>query len=245
MTGAIPSQPVLRAEAPAVKLSVLIPVYNEVGTIAEIIHRVRQIDLQKEIVVVDDGSTDGTRDVLVRIAPAEDVRVVLHEHNKGKGAAVRTAIRNSSGTICVIQDADLEYDPRDYSRLLEPILDGRADVVYGSRFAGGGAHRVHLYWHALGNRWLTTLSNMLTNLNLTDMETGYKTVRGDLLRSLDLRSNGFTIEPELTAKLARTKARFYEVPISYAGRDYAEGKKISWRDGLLAIVAVVWFRFRS
>jgi glycosyltransferase involved in cell wall biosynthesis len=227
------------------KLSVLMPVYNECRTIREILSRVCAVEVPKEILVVDDGSTDGTRDVLRAEVEGRlpDVRVFYQERNRGKGAAVREAIRHATGDVCLIQDADLEYDPRDYPQLLEPILDGRADVVYGSRFIGGGAHRVHLFWHFVGNQFLTTLSNMFTNLNLTDMETGYKVVRTPLLQSLALSANGFEIEPELTAKLARARARFYEVPISYSGRDYAEGKKIGWKDGVSAIWTIVKYRF--
>ena len=225
-------------------LSVLMPVFNEKATVIEIIERVRAIPIPKEIIVVDDGSTDGTRAVLERevIGKMPEVKVWYHRRNGGKGAAVRTAIRRATGDVCLIQDADLEYDPRDYFQLLEPIVDGRADVVYGSRFIGGGAHRIHLFWHSLGNRTLTTWSNMMTNLNLTDMETCYKVVRRPLLQSLKLRANKFDIEPEMTAKLARAGARFYEVPISYAGRDYAEGKKIGWKDGVQAIWSVVRYR---
>jgi glycosyltransferase involved in cell wall biosynthesis len=229
---------------PHFKLSVLMPVYNERHTIVEILQRVRAVPVPKEISVVDDGSRDGTREVLERevIGQMPEVQVWYHRRNCGKGAAVRTAIAQASGDVCLIQDADLEYDPRDYFKLLEPILDGRADVVYGSRFIGGGAHRIHLYWHSVGNRALTTFSNMLTNLNLTDMETCYKVVRTPLLKSLQLSANKFDIEPELTAKLARSRARFYEVPISYAGRDYSEGKKIGWKDGVHALWAICRYK---
>jgi Glycosyl transferase family 2 len=227
------------------KLSVLMPVYNERKTIREVLQRVRAVALPMEIIVVDDGSTDGSRDVLHELAAAhmENVKIVFHPQNRGKGAAVRTAIAHAAGTICLIQDADLEYDPREYFQLLEPIVDGRADAVYGSRFAGGGAHRVHLFWHKLGNQLLTTFSNAMTNLNLTDMETCYKVVRTDLLQSLTLRANRFELEPELTAKLAKARARIYEVPISYSGRDYAEGKKIGWRDGVQAVWCIFKYRF--
>jgi len=229
---------------PDFKLSVLIPVYNERQTIREVLMRVGAVELPKEIIVVDDGSTDGTRDTLREIEGEglEGVRIFYHQRNSGKGAAVRTAISQATGTVCLIQDADLEYDPREYFQLLEPIIDGRADAVYGSRFIGGGAHRVHLFWHYLGNQALTKFSNMLTNLNLTDMETCYKVVRTELLQSLALRSNRFELEPELTAKLARARARIYEVPISYSGRDYSEGKKIGWRDGVQAVWCIVKFR---
>jgi glycosyltransferase involved in cell wall biosynthesis len=229
------------------KLSVLMPVYNEQSTIVEILNRVRAVPVPKEIILVDDGSQDETRQVLERevIGKMPEVRVWYHARNAGKGAALRTAIKHAQGDVCLIQDADLEYDPHDYFQLLKPILDGHADVVYGSRFIGGGAHRIHLFWHSVGNRALTTFSNMLTNLNLTDMETCYKVVRTPLLKSLVLRSNKFDIEPELTAKLAHASARFYEVPISYAGRDYSEGKKIGWKDGVHALWAICRYKFDS
>jgi glycosyltransferase involved in cell wall biosynthesis len=226
-------------------LSVLVPVYNERLTLETILSRIRAVDVPHEIILVDDGSTDGTRDLLREsIEGAEDVRVHYHERNRGKGAAVRTAIAAARGTVCIIQDADLEYDPAEYPRLLRPILDGRADAVFGSRFVGSEAHRVHLFWHSLGNRALTTFSNMLTNLNLTDMETCYKMVRTDLLQSLPLQADRFDLEPELTALLAKAGARIYEVSISYSGRDYSEGKKITWRDGVHAIWAIFAARFR-
>jgi glycosyltransferase involved in cell wall biosynthesis len=230
---------------PGFKLSVLIPVFNEQRTIRAVLQRVEDVGLPLEIIVVDDGSTDGTRAILQAIEQDrhEDIRIFYHERNRGKGAAIRTAIAQATGSICLIQDADLEYDPREYFQLLEPIVDGRADAVYGSRFAGGGAHRVHLFWHKLGNQILTTFSNMLTNLNLTDMETCYKVVRTDLLQALPLRANRFELEPELTAKLAKAGARIYEVPISYSGRDYSEGKKIGWRDGVQAIWCICKYRF--
>ena len=222
-------------------LSVVIPAYNERDTIAEIIRRVRATPYRKEIVVVEDCSTDGTRDVLQGIHEP-DVRVFFHERNQGKGAALRTGFAQTHGDIVLVQDADLEYDPKDYPTLLAPILDGRADAVYGSRFLGG-PHRVLFFWHRLGNALVTLLSNMLTNLDLSDMETGYKVFRGDLVRSLNIRSNRFGVEPELTAKLARRGARIYETPISYSGRDYAQGKKITWRDGVAALWHIFRFRF--
>jgi glycosyltransferase involved in cell wall biosynthesis len=227
-------------------LSVLVPVYNECQTLETILGRIRAVAIPHEIILVDDGSTDGTRDLLRDTIEGSDpaIRVLFHEQNRGKGAAVRTAIAAAQGTVCIIQDADLEYDPAEYPRLLKPILDGRADAVFGSRFIGSDAHRVHLYWHSLGNRVLTTLSNMLTNLNLTDMETCYKMVRTDLLQSLPLQAERFDLEPELTALLAKAGARIYEVSISYSGRDYSEGKKITWRDGFHAIWAIFTARFR-
>jgi glycosyltransferase involved in cell wall biosynthesis len=221
------------------RLSVVMPVYNEAETVSESTRRVRAVPLDLELVCVDDGSTDGTREVL-RTLEAEGVihRLILHPQNRGKGAAVRTGIAAATGDVIVIQDADLEYDPFDLPRLLEPIADGRADAVFGSRF-GGGPHRVLYFWHRVGNGALTLLSNMFTDLNLTDMETCYKMVRADLMKSLPLRTNRFGIEPELTARLAQARARIYELPISYDGRTYAEGKKIGWRDGVAAIWHIV------
>ena len=222
------------------KLSVAIPVYNERATIQEIIRRVRAVPLRKEIVIVDDGSTDGTRDVLRALEGEPDLRIVYHKCNAGKGAALRTAFRHVTGDVVVIQDADLEYDPREYPRLIQPIVDGRADVVYGSRFVGD-AVRVHLFWHRMANGLLTLLSNIFTNLNLTDMETGYKVFRRGVLEEIELREKRFGVEPELTAKIARRKLRIYEMPISYAGRDYAEGKKIGLKDALKAFYCI--FRY--
>lgn len=223
------------------KLSVIMPVYNEAATIEEIVRRVRGVDVPKEILIVDDASTDGTPSRLEALDGGE-VRVFRHAANRGKGAAVRTALSHATGDVILIQDADLEYDPDDYPRLLQPILDGRADVVFGSRFLGGGEHRVHLFWHYVGNRALTTLSNMLTNLNLTDMESGFKVFRAEVARDLRLRENRFGFEPEFTAKVARRRYRVYEVPISYSGRDYSEGKKITWVDGLLALWQILRYR---
>ena len=225
------------------RLSVVIPVYNEVGTIKEIVSRVQAVDLEKEIIIVDDGSTDGTRELLQEITLShENVRVLYHDRNQGKGAALRTGFEGATGGIVIIQDADLEYDPREYPVLLEPILDGRADIVYGSRFLGG-PHRVLFFWHYLGNKFLTLLSNVLTNLNLSDMETCYKVFRREVLSDIELKSNRFGFEPEFTAKVAKKGFRIYETPISYSGRTYAEGKKIGWKDGVKAIVAGIWFRF--
>jgi glycosyltransferase involved in cell wall biosynthesis len=223
------------------RLSVVIPVYNEVRTIEEVVARVRAIPLEKEILIVDDGSTDGTRQRLEDIVRHDDVKVLYQERNKGKGAALRTGFAAATGDVVIIQDADLEYDPRDYTALLEPILDGRADVVYGSRFLGG-PHRVLFFWHYVGNRVLTLMSNAVSNLNLTDMETGYKVFRREILNDLPLRSNRFGFEPEFTVKVAKRMLRVYEVPISYSGRTYAEGKKITWRDGIAAIFTILWFR---
>ena len=229
--------------APPVRLSVVMPVFDERDRIEAAVERVRAADFSDlgvtvEIVVVDDGSTDGTRDVLARLGPRID-RLVLHETNRGKGAAFRTGFAAATGDVVAVHDADLEYDPRDLRRLLAPILAGKADVVYGSRFRGGEAGRVLYYWHSVGNALLTTLSNMTTDLNLTDMETGAKVFRRACLDGLDLRQDRFGFEPEITAKLAKRRFRFYEVGISYDGRTYAEGKKITWRDGLAAIACIL------
>lgn len=226
------------------RLSVVIPAYNERATIEEILRRVSNApvpeDVELEIVVVDDGSTDGTRELLREKTLEGDppFRLIEQEVNQGKGAAIRAGFRAATGDVLLIQDADLEYNPRDYPQLLQPILDDQADVVYGSRFLGG-PHRVLFFWHSVGNRFLTMLSNMLTDLNLSDMETGYKAFRREVLEGLTLRSNRFGIEPELTAKVARRGARIFEVPISYWGRTYAEGKKIGWKDGVAAIWAIL------
>ncbi len=222
------------------KVSIIMPVWNERETIEEIVRRVLELDLELELLIVDDASSDGTAEVLDSISDPR-VRIEGHAENQGKGAAIRTAIPLATGDVIVIQDADLEYDPSQIPTLVEPIAQGLADVVYGSRFLGG-PHRVHLFWHYMANQVLTFLSNLLNNLNLTDMETCYKCVRRELLQSLRLRSNRFGFEPEVTAKLARLRARFYEVPISYYGRDYAEGKKIGWRDGVAALGAILRYR---
>lgn len=224
------------------KLSIVIPVYNEASTIETILDRTGQVPGEKEIVVVDDGSTDGTTDRLREMPPQDNLTVLFHSKNMGKGAALKTGFQHVTGDVVIIQDADLEYDPRDYPVLLEPIEDGRADVVFGSRFLGG-PHRVLFFWHYVGNKMLTLLSNMFTNLNLTDMETGYKAFRSELLPHLDIKSKRFGFEPEITAKLARLKCRIYEVPISYSGRGYEEGKKITWRDGAAALFHIIRFRF--
>jgi len=224
-------------------LSVVMPVYNELRTITAVIERVLKapVDLPKEIVVVDDASTDGTRELLQRLPPGE-IRLVLHDVNQGKGAATRTGIAHATGEIILIQDADLEYDPRDYPSLLEPILEDQADVVFGNRFHGG-PHRVLYFWHYAANRGLTLLTNLLTGLNLTDMEVGYKVFRRDVLRRLTLESNRFGFEPEVTVKVARLRCRVYEVPIRYYGRTYEEGKKITWRDGFAALFHILRYRF--
>lgn len=223
------------------KLSVVIPVYNEIKTISEIIRRVLAVDLEKELVIVDDGSTDGTRDFLGKLDDSR-IRVFFQERNQGKGAAVRRGIQEAAGEVIVIQDADLEYDPEEYHDLIAPILDGRADVVFGSRFRGSTV-RVHMFWHYVGNRLLTLVSNMFTNLNLTDMEVCYKMFRSEVIKGIRLRSNCFGFEPEVTAKVAKRRCRIYEVPISYSGRDYSEGKKIGWKDAVVAFYCIVRYRF--
>jgi glycosyltransferase involved in cell wall biosynthesis len=227
-------------------VSVLVAAYNEEDTVESVVRRVADLPFRSEIVVVDDGSVDGTRALLEgleRAGEVEGLRVLAHDRNRGKGAAVRTAIDASRGDIVVIQDADLEYDPRDLPRLLSPILEGHADVVFGTRLRGGQPQRAHLFWHYAGNRFLSLLTNVLFNTTISDMEVGYKAFRGDLVRSLDLVSDDFAIEPELAAKILRQReVRLYEVPISYFGRTYAEGKKITWRDGIGAVRALVRFR---
>ena len=226
-------------------LSVLIPVYNERTTIETIIAQVHAVPVLKQIICVDDCSRDGTVEILRAMKAAGRIdHLVVHDVNRGKGAAIRTALAASTGNVVIVQDADLEYDPTDWAALLEPIVDGRADAVFGSRFLGG-PHRVLYFWHSVGNTVLTTFSNMLTNLNLTDMETCYKAIRGDVARSLVLTSNRFGFEPEVTARLAKANVRIFEVPISYSGRTYAEGKKIGWRDGVAAIWHIIKFNLAS
>ncbi|MFP4081263.1 MAG: glycosyltransferase family 2 protein [Candidatus Aminicenantes bacterium] len=225
------------------KLSVVVPVLNEKNTIEELISRVQNADvnMEKEIIIVDDGSTDGTRHVIKKLNHP-NIKKIFHSRNLGKGAALKTGFSEAEGDIVLIQDADLEYNPSDYPALLEPILDGRADAVYGSRFLGG-PHRVLFFWHYVGNKLLTTLSNILSNLNLSDMETCYKVFRKDILDKISLKSKRFGFEPEITIKLAKLKCRIYEVPISYSGRDYSEGKKIGWKDGLAAVFHIFRFKF--
>jgi len=237
------------------KLSIIIPIYNEKSTLAEILRRVLAVPLpgfSRELLLVDDGSSDGTRELLADLpaltggmAADVSVQALLQPYNQGKGAALRRGFAEATGDIVLIQDADLEYDPVDYPKLLAPLLDGRAEVVYGSRFAGGDAHRVLYFWHALGNRFLTLCSNALTNLNLTDMECCYKVFRRDILRQIVIEEDRFGVEPELTAKVARLGCRVYEVGVSYAGRTYAEGKKIGWRDGFRALWCIVKYNLLS
>jgi glycosyltransferase involved in cell wall biosynthesis len=227
-------------------LSIVVPVFNEARTIALVLERVRKAPsagLEKELIVVDDGSSDGTREYLAGLRE-HDTRCVFHERNLGKGAALRTGFAHASGEVVIVQDADFEYDPADYPQLLQPILDGKADVVLSSRFLAGHAHRVLYFWHAMGNRTLTLLSNAFTNLNLTDMESGYKVFTREVLARLTIREDRFGVEPEIVAKVARLGCRIYEVGISYAGRTYEEGKKVSWRDGVRALWCIVkysWF----
>ncbi|MBP2668488.1 MAG: glycosyl transferase family 2 [Deltaproteobacteria bacterium] len=227
-------------------LSIVIPVFNEVNTIKGILERIQEVHLpqiaNREIVVVDDYSTDGTRDVLDTYKDQTTIKIIHHDRNRGKGAALRTGIAHTTGSLVIIQDADLEYDPQEYPKLLAPIMAGKADVVYGSRFAGGESKRVLYYWHFLGNKFLTTLSNMFTNINLTDMETCYKVFRGEIIRSIRIEEDRFGFEPEVTSKVARMGCRIYEVGISYSGRTYAEGKKINWKDGVRAVWCIVKYR---
>jgi len=228
------------------RLSVVIPVYNEAATVKQLVDAVQAVDpgLDKELVLVDDCSQDGTRAVLEELSRTHpNITLCYHEANRGKGAALRTGFKAASGEVVIIQDADLEYDPAEHPHLLAPILQGHADVVYGSRFLGGGAHRVLLFWHYVGNKVITTLSNMLTNLNLTDVEVCHKAFRKEVLESIEIKENRFGFEVEITAKVARGKWRVYEVPISYYGRTYAEGKKITWKDGLAALWCLLKYRF--
>jgi glycosyltransferase involved in cell wall biosynthesis len=243
------------------KISIVIPVYNEKPTIEEILRRVLDVEIQKEVIIVDDCSTDGTRQILENMSmrkanngkeaaaqdggdpvALDDLRFFFQTHNQGKGAALRRGFSEATGDIVLVQDADLEYDPRDYGKLLEPIVDGRADIVYGSRFLGG-PQRVHYFWHYVANRVLTLLSDISTNLKLTDMETCYKVFRREVLKGIEIKSNRFGFEPEITAKIARGRWRIYEVPISYAGRTYEEGKKITWKDGVQALWCIIRFKF--
>ncbi len=232
------------------KLSVLIPVYNEVNTLREAIRRVQRVNVPKEIIVIDDGSRDGSRDILASLDadakkktdPMNELKVIFKSVNEGKGAAIRSGLAEVTGAIVIVQDADLEYNPRDYPKLLEPIEAGEADVVYGTRFYGGGPHRVLFFWHYVGNQILTLFANILTNLNLSDMEVGYKAFRTDILKKIQIKSNRFGFEPEITVKIAKIGCRIFEVPISYYGRTYKEGKKITWKDGFAALYCLLRYR---
>ena len=225
------------------KVSILIPVYNEKNTVRQLVERVHAVDVgaEKEIVIVDDSSTDVTRDILKSLL-IDHLRILYHDENQGKGAAIRTGINACSGEVIIMQDADLEYDPTEYPKLLKPIFEDKADVVYGSRFVGGECHRVVYFWHYVGNKALTIISNMFTNLNLTDMETCYKVFRAQVLKSISLEENRFGFEPEVTAKMAKIRSRVYEVGISYYGRTYEEGKKIGWKDGVRAFYCILKYR---
>ena len=228
------------------RLSVIIPVFNEVSTIDRVVKAVRAVPIEKEIIVVDDASTDGTREKLSVLEREGGVRVLYHRRNQGKGAALRNGFSHARYDIVLVQDADLEYDPQDYPRLIQPILDGKADVVYGSRFVGSESHRVLYFWHSMGNKFLTLLSNIFTNLNLTDMETGYKAFRREVIQRIQLEEDRFGFEPEVTAKLVTLEnVRIYEVGISYAGRTYEEGKKIGWRDGVRAVWCILKYNMWS
>ena len=223
------------------KLSIVIPVYNEKNTLGEIVKRVSATPFEKEIILVDDYSTDGSREIIHELENGSDIRAFYHEKNMGKGAALKTGFRNATGDIVIIQDADLEYDPSEYDKLTQPILQDKADVVYGSRFMGG-PRRVLYFWHSVANTFLTLFSNMMTNLNLTDMETGYKVFRRDVVEKITIKSNRFGVEPEITAKIARLGVRVYDIPISYSGRQYSEGKKIGWKDAVCACFHIIRFR---
>ena len=225
-------------------LSVVMPVYNERETVSRIIAKVLALDFVKEVIVVDDGSTDGTRELLREAAFDGRVRIFFHDRNRGKGAALRTGFGHVTGEIVAVQDADLEYDPNEFAEMIKPILEGVADVVYGSRLSGGKPQRVHLFWHKLGNGFLTFLTDLLYNTTLSDMETCYKMFRKNIIETIRIRSDGFSVEPELTAKICKNKQwRVYELPISYYGRSYAEGKKISWKHGFSALWALLKYRF--
>jgi len=242
------------------KLSVLMPAYNEINTIKDILRKVHNVDIDKEIIVVDDFSTDGTREFLRDLqendglisandnyseAKIDNLKVIYHEENLGKGAAINNGLQQISGDVMIIQDADLEYEPEEYHKLLAPILNGHADVVYGSRFMGGSPHRILFFWHSIGNKILTFMSNMFTNLNLTDMETCYKMIKREVIDQITIKESGFGIEPEITAKISKLDARVYEVGISYYGRTFEEGKKISWRDGFRAVYCIIRYNLIS
>jgi glycosyltransferase involved in cell wall biosynthesis len=224
-------------------LSVIIPVYNEKNTIRQIVERVQAVPITKEIIIVDDGSRDGTRDILKDLAKQENIKVILHDKNKGKGAALSTGLQHISGDFVIFQDADLEYHPEEYPRLLEPIQKEYADVVYGSRFKGSG--RAFLFWHKVGNIFLNFITNILYNSTLTDMETCYKMFRRDVIKGITIESNRFNVEPEITAKILKRGYKVFEVPITYSGRDFSEGKKITWRDGFSALWTLIKYRVKK
>lgn len=229
------------------KLSIIIPCYNEKRFLTELVSKVKKAPVnEKEIILVDDGSNDGTTELIKTTLEKEVDKVIYHPRNMGKGAAIHTGLQHVTGDVVIIQDADLEYDPREYPKLIGPVEDGKADVVYGSRFLGGDPHRVHMFWHYIGNKFLTLLSNMFTNLNLTDMETCYKLFKTDIIKGIDLKERGFGIEPELTSKVAKLRnCRIYEVGISYSGRSYEEGKKINWKDGCRAVYLIIKYGINS
>lgn len=225
---------------PTPRTSVIIPCYNEKHFLAELVNRVKNAPVKNmEVILIDDCSTDGTREIIEKELTEVVDKIIFHDRNRGKGAAIRSGLEHVSGDIVIIQDADLEYDPAEYPKLIQPIVEGRADVVYGSRFTGEGPHRVHLFWHYVGNKILTLLSNMFTNLNLSDMETCYKVFKSDTIKQITIEQNRFGIEPEVTAKIAKMGCRIYEVGISYYGRSYDEGKKINWKDGVKALYCIV------
>ncbi len=224
------------------KLSVIMPVYNEIGTIKKIIDNVQKVDLPKEIIIVDDFSNDGTREFLEQLPLIGNVKIMFQQKNMGKGAAIKRGLVGVTGDVVIIQDADLEYDPRDYIKLIKPIEEGFADVVYGSRFVGGAPHRVLFYWHSIGNKFLTNVSNVFTNLNLTDMETCYKMFKTKYIKNIAIKEKRFGIEPEITAKIAKMNLKIVEVGISYYGRTYNEGKKIGWRDGIRALYCIIKYK---
>ena len=227
------------------RVAFIVPAHNEARTIGEVLERIAALSLDTQVIVVDDGSTDETASIVERFADQYGATTLLRQRNRGKGAAIRAALPYVAADIVVIQDADMEYDPADVPTLIEPLRSGVADVVYGSRLSGGKSQRVHMFWHLVGNRFLTLLTNVLFNTTLSDMETGYKAFRSEVLRGLQLKEDGFGIEPEITGKICRQKLRIYEVPIAYYGRTYAEGKKITWRDGLEAVGVLLFVRLRA